>query len=154
MTRTTPFAALVLLSAIAFSCKPPYTMEAPKSFKRFHDTRAFKMITADGVMLRAREVDNYPEADLDFWVDAMKRHLVERGYAHKSTGCFKTSRGRDACTLDFLLPHGAEDWAFSETLFVVGDTIVLVEVAGPYERYAKVEEELAAALKTFEPHLD
>jgi hypothetical protein len=145
---------LIILSLLFFGCKPPYTMEGPKSFKRFHDTREFKMITADGVMLRAREVDNYPKAALDFWVDAMKLHLVEQGYALKSTNCFKTENNRDACTLDFLLPHGVEDWAFSETIFVVDDTIVLVEVAGPYERYAKVEKELTAALMTFEPNLN
>jgi hypothetical protein len=129
-------------------------MNAPKSFKRYQESRDFKMITADGVMLKAREVDNYPEASLDFWVDAMGRHLEKSGYVLKSKSCFKTQKGRDACTLDFLLPHGAEDWAFSETVFVVDDTIVLVEVAGPYERYAKVEKELAAALKTFEPNLN
>jgi hypothetical protein len=148
------FLTAFLFALLALGCKPPYTMEGPRSFKRFHDTRDFKMITADGVMLRAREVDNYPEAALDFWTDAMKRHLVARGYAHKSTHCFKTRSRREACTLDFLLPHGVEDWAFSETLFVVGDTIVLVEVAGPYERYAKIEKELAKALETFEPNLD
>ena len=40
-----------------------------------------------------------------------------------------------------------------KTIFVVDDTIVLVEVAGPYERYASVEKALSASLKTFEPNL-
>ena len=139
---------------VSFGCRPPYTMEAPNAFKRYQDSRDFKMITADGVMLQAREVENYPKADLTFWVDAMGQHLEARGYVLKSTRCFKNRTQKDACTLDFVLPYGAEDWAFSETIFVEGDTIVLVEVAGPYERYAVVEKALIEALKTFEPNIN
>lgn len=132
-------------------CAAPYTMSPPPSFKRFEDAREFKWITADGVMLKAREVDNYPEAPLGFWTDAMTRHMLAQGYAKKGDRCFKTLEGRDGCTVDFLLPHGAEDWVMSETLFVVGDTIVLVEAAGPFDKYAPVEAELEKALETFSP---
>ena len=140
-------AAVCLLAA----CKVPYTMDTPKSFRKYEDTKAFKMITANGVMLKAREVENYPKGDLAFWTDAMGRHLTERGYIRKETHCFKTDAGRDACTLDFLLPYGTEDWAFSSTIFVEGDDIILVEVAGPFERHAEVADEVKAALKTFNP---
>jgi len=145
---------LFLFAATVIACKAPYTMDTPKSFRKFEDTRDFKMITANGVMLKARQVKNYPRGDLDFWTDAMTRHLLERGYLMKSKNCFTTKAGKKACTLDFALPYGTEDWALSETVFVVGDAIILVEVAGPFERYAKVEGELADAIKTFEPHLN
>jgi hypothetical protein len=129
-------------------------MDSPKSFRKFEDSRQFKLITADGVMLKAREVDNYPKGDLEFWTDAMDKHLGERGYLLKSKTCFKTNLKKSACTLSYALPYGTEDWSFSETIFVVNDTIVLIEAAGPFLRYAKVEGEITAALKTFEPHLD
>jgi hypothetical protein len=145
-------AALALAAAALASCAPPYSMAPPASFKRFEEEREFKWITADGVMLKAREVDNYPEAALDFWVDAMSRHMIAQGYVKKGEQrCFDTKRGRKACTADFMLPHGAEDWVLSETLFVVDDDIVLVEAAGPYDRYALVEAELQKAVETFEP---
>ena len=153
MARATrfPLAALLVAAAALASCAPPYSMAPPASFKRFEESRQFKWITADGVMLKAREVDNYPEAPLDFWVDAMKRHMVAQGYVAKGDRCFDTQKGRKACTVDFMLPHGAEDWVLSETLFVVGEDIVLVEAAGPFERYALVETEIAKAVETFEP---
>ena len=132
---------------------PPYTMTPPDSFKRFEDSNEFKLITAHGVMLKAREVENYPEASLEFWTDALTGHLESQGYVVKSNNCFKTLKGRDGCTVDFMLPHGAEDWVLSETLFVVDDTIVVVETAGPYDRFATIEEDLRAALKTFEPNI-
>jgi hypothetical protein len=142
---------LFVLAAALSACKAPYAMETPASFRKYEDTKEFKMITANGVMLKAREVDNYPKGDLPFWTDAMGRHLEQRGYVLKETACFTTNAGKKGCTLTFLLPHGTEDWTFSETLFIEEDDIVLVEAAGPYDRFAKIEGELARALKTFEP---
>jgi hypothetical protein len=146
-----PLAVLAVAAAIASCGPPPYSMSAPPSFKRFEESHDFKWITADGVMLKAREVDNYPEAPLEFWVDAMSRHMIAQGYVKKGERCFETHEGRKACTADFMLPHGAEDWVLSETVFVVEDDIVLVEAAGPFERYAPVEAELQKALDSFEP---
>lgn len=152
--RTASRVTVLGLALLFVACKAPYTMDIPKSFRKFEDTRDFKMITANGVMLKARQVRNYPQGDLDFWTDAMARHLTERGYSMKSKDCFATRTGKKACTLDFVLPYGTEDWAFSETLFVLNDTIVLVEVAGPFDRFSAIEAELADALKTFEPNLN
>ncbi|MBU0550150.1 hypothetical protein KKF91_19965 [Myxococcota bacterium] len=146
-------ALILLLSLLSLSaCGPSYTLQAPERFKRFEQSDAFRYITADGVMLKAREVPNEPKAELAFWVDAMSGHLEKRGYAVKSAkACFQTTKGLDGCTLEFLVPHGAEDWVMSETLFVVGERVILVEVAGPYPLYAPLEEDLKAAMKTFDP---
>ena len=154
MNKYLPAAAMFLGCVMLLGCAVPYTMQTPPSFRKFDDKTEFKMITADGVMLKARQVENYPEGDLDFWTDAMERHLSERGYVLKSKNCFNGAGGKEACTLDFVLPYGTEDWTFSETVFVVGDTIVLVEAAGPFDRYAEVEAEVAEALKTFKPNLE
>lgn len=143
---------LVAAALTLGACAPRYEMNAPETFKRFDQRKGFKAITADGVMLKAREVKNYPEGDLPFWTDALQRHLVARGYIQKGKAdCFKASSGADGCSLTFLVPHGAEDWAMSETLFIVGTRIVVVEAAGPFDRFAKVEQSLAAALRTFDP---
>jgi len=131
----------------------PYTMDAPEAFKRFDDNRNFTLITADGVMLRARQVENYPRADLQFWKDAMTRHMEEQGYVLGGTESFATRHALQGCTLTFLLPRGAEDWVLAETIFVVNKTIVLVEVTGEYTQYQAVEASLKSALKTFSPNL-
>ena len=61
------------------------------------------------------------------------------------------ARGQPGCTLDFLLPWGAEDWLLSVTLFVAGPRILLLESAGPFERFEPVKASLRAAYRTFEP---
>lgn len=146
--RVTTCAALTAF-VFQLGCSRNYDMVVSKSFRVYEESRDLKAITADGVMIKAREVENYPEATLEFWTDAMDRHLEEQGYTRKSKECFKSQTGLAGCRLDYLLPHGPEDWVLSETLFLDGDTVYVVEAAGPFERYAKIETEYAASLRTF-----
>jgi hypothetical protein len=131
----------------------PYSMDAPAQFKRYDDDDNFRFITADGVMLKAREVDNYPRASLHFWKDASREHLEKMGYVHNGTRCFKTRKGLDGCTLTFALPHGAEDWIFQETIFVVSQRLVLIEAAGEFAKFNAVAAALEKSLETFSPNL-
>ncbi len=147
---------LILLIMFSFSstaagCGRHYQMEAPAGFVKYQKRSKFEFITADGVRMKARDAKNYPKADLPFWVDALKRHLAARGYILKDDKCFQTTRGLNGCTEEFVLPLGAEDWTMSVTTFVVGDRVVIVEAAGPYERFAKVSAGVNAALRTFDP---
>ena len=144
--------ATLALALLVTSCAgPTYHMQPSQAFKRYEKVDGLKLITASGVRLGAREVDNYPLADLPFWQDALERHLLARGYVLKSSERFQTAGGLPAATLDFVVPYGVEDWVFSETIIVVGERIVLVEAAGPYELYLPVEAELRASLRTFDP---
>ncbi|MBN2529721.1 MAG: hypothetical protein JXR76_25245 [Deltaproteobacteria bacterium] len=144
---------LLFLATLAGCSTVPYTFESPSQFKRFDNKREFKYITADGVMLKAREVDNYPKAALSFWKDAAQTHLEKVGYTLTDTVCFKTQKGLHGCTLTFALPHGAEDWIFQETIFVVNERLVLVEAAGEFGKFKAIEADLQKALKTFSPNL-
>ena len=148
----TAVAGVLLALSVAGCPGPQYRMDDPPSFKRFQDEPGLRMITADGVMLKVREVENYPEADLRFWVDAMRRHLEQQGYAPRGAPRFFDARGglRGARLL-FLVPRGPEDWELGEAVFVVGKRVVLVETAGPYPLHAPLEKEIDAALLTFEP---
>lgn len=128
---------------------PHWSLEPPSAFKRYEDSGDLKYITADGVMLKVRDVENYPRADLEFWADALRRHLEARGYALAGETRFQTARGLPGFSADFLLPHGAEDWVLSETLFVVGERIVVIEAAGPYERFRPLAPALRQAYETF-----
>ena len=156
MHKHTWTAALLLLLATMglTACGPHYTMDAPPEFVKYQSGHGdFAWTTADGVRVKARDVKNDPKADLPFWVDAVKRHLTARGYAAKSDQCFDTTAGRKACTVEWLVPRGSEDWVFGVTLFVTGDRVTLVEAAGPFPRYHAVEGKLNAALRTFDPGL-
>lgn len=150
MSTKTP----LLLAAAALACSacfPHYEMSLPTGFKRYEDVCGFKAITARGVRLKVREVDNEPEGDLAFWTEAMGVHLEKQGYVKKQEECFKTKSGLDGCYLEFHLPHGQEDWVMGETIFVADDRIVLVETAGPFALYDPEREGLREALGSFDP---
>jgi hypothetical protein len=144
--------ALYLSLLLLASCAKPFAMELPKELKRYDGDPTLKLISADGVRVKARELQNYPAGDLAFWADAMKVHLDARGYVFKSKSCFETKKKLGGCTLDFLVPHGPEDWILSETIFVSGDRLILIEAAAPYEKMGKIEESYKAALTTFDPN--
>lgn len=150
-TRLARFVSCGAVFAASVACAPTYQLETPPSFRRYENTAEHKLISADGVMLKIREVENYPKAELAFWVDAMRSHRVGGGYAIKSEDCFTTRQGLPGCSLEFMLPYGPEDWVLNETVYVLDDTIYLVEAAAPFERYAKVEKEIQASLRTFAP---
>lgn len=145
-------AGAVLCAALlgATACAPTYYMETPQGFVKYEKKKGLAYITPDGVRVRSRTVRNYPKADLAFWADAMERHLVARGYLLHAKRCFKTAKGLDGCTAEFVLPHGSEDWVLAETLYVTGDDIALLEAAGPFDRYKRVAAALAKSYEQFD----
>lgn len=153
MKNVIPLHLLLVLAALLFpGCGPHYRMDAPQEFVKYQRGHGrFAWTTADGVRVKARDVKNDPKADLPFWTDALKRHLNARGYVQKSDTCFDTQTGRKACTVEWLVPRGNEDWVFGVTVFVTGDRVTLVEAAGPFARYRAVEPQLVVALKSFDP---
>jgi len=145
---------LFIIFTLAAGCtKTDYTMDTPPQFKQYKECDSFKMITANGVKLKAREVENYPKASLDFWTDASVGHLEKSGYTHKETTCFKTEKNLDGCTVQFVLPHGAQDWVYQKTIFVIEDTIILIEAAGEWDKFMAINKSLNSKLKTFNPNL-
>ncbi len=150
VVRSSTALACCLWLLTLVGCARGYDMNRPPSFRAYEEDAHVKMITADGVMLKVREVENYPKASLSFWSDALTQHLEHQGFAVLGEKkCFKSQSGLEGCTVRFLSPRGAEDWVVSETVFVSGDTIYLVEAAGEFERFSAVEKELDGALATF-----
>jgi len=148
--RVSEIVGATLLAIALTACGgAEHKMDPPDAFRAYTEIDDLRLITADGVRVAAREVDNEPVADLPFWVDAMKRHLDKRGYALADEDCFTTEAGQKGCTLDFVLPYGAEDWVMSETIFVHGEKVVLVEAAGPYARFQAISPAYRKALRTF-----
>ena len=150
-----PLVAVHVLVAVTLAFAPgcggpDLRIDSPDTFKRFESGEGLRLITADGVRMKAREVANYPKADLPFWTDAMGRHLEARGYKKLGERCFATKKALKGCTLDFMVPRGASDWVLSETIFVDGERLLVVEVAGPYDRWAPLQKDIAASLETFD----
>ncbi|MCO4760493.1 MAG: hypothetical protein KC502_03270 [Myxococcales bacterium] len=140
-----------LLVVLPLACSPVYQLKAPAAFARFTTGDTNRWITADGVRMRVREVDNDPKAKLPFWKEALGGHLKKRGYKPKGSQDFQTASQLPASTLTFLLPRGNGDWVMSVTLLVAGDRIIVVEVVGLWQRWKPHEAALHQAIVAFSP---
>lgn len=173
--------ALVLGACLLAGCssKPAQpTMDDPKGFVRFEKSHVPKWITPDGVRLKVRRVDNDPRGDLPFWMDAMARHLDQRGYVRlpatlgkdatpprprleregdvteakvAAPRCFDTVAGLRGCQATWLVPRQGEDWVMTVAVYVRGDDIYLVEGAGPWQAWRPRHDDVSAALRSFRP---
>lgn len=147
------FAPVVLALALVITagCGPVFNLKPPAAFARFKSGDTNRWITADGVRLRVRQLDNSPKATLSFWTEALAGHLKRRGYVQKSKRCFKTSHQLPGCTLNHMLATGTGEWVMSTTVFVIDDRIVLVEAVGPWQRWKPYQAQLAEAVRQLAP---
>lgn len=144
-----PLAAALVALLAGCPSVPSIRMDAPASFRSYErPDHKIRMISPDGVRLLVREVENYPEADLPFWAEALSRHVDAKGYQIIERVELVTREGRRAITTEFLVARGAEDWVLAETLIVAGPRLILVEAAGPFDRFQPYRDELRAAIET------
>lgn len=117
----------------------------PEGFARLDNRASVRAVSSDGVMYRVRRVDNEPKADLAFWREALKKRMLEAGYAVLRDG--EVSAGdTPGYLLQLAAPVGQQDYAYAVAIFVHGDEITLVEAAGEVTRFDRQREKIVAAL--------
>ncbi len=145
--RSAWLAACLLLCA----CAPHHALQAPPGFARYGEDDGNRWVTPDGVVLRAREIEEPPEATLAFWSEALSRHLERSGYRVEPARAFRTVGGLEASRVDAIGHRGAEDWLLVTALYVQGPRLWLVEATGPWRQLHPVSDSLQQALTTFTP---
>lgn len=143
--------ALALLLVVAAGCTPRHNLSLPGAFARYDHGDPNRWVTAEGVVLRAREVEDPPKATLAFWTEALVHHLERRGYRVSKPVPFRTNGGVEAQRIDALTHRGAEDWLLVTALYVVGERLLLVEATGPWTQLQPMDASLQKALAGFEP---
>lgn len=127
---------LVLLSLVGCSPKPA----VPDGFAPYKGKQGVKAVSPDGVMYRVRETPNKPEANLDFWKEALVTRQKRAGYKVIKEGEIEAGKLKGGL-LELQAPMGAQDYTYLIAIFVHGDTLVLVEAAGEvqlFERHRQV----------------
>ena len=134
------------LLALATGCTP--TFSAPPGFVELdpagsHDFRA---VTADGLVIAGREIDNDPGGDLAFWTRAVEHQMRFRGgYALLEKRPVKNRAGEAGIELRFEHDEGKTPHLYYVALFVKGDWIYVVEAGGTRELVQKGERQIAWA---------
>jgi len=139
---------LGVLALLLAACEP-FAAHAPKGFAAYDDWRGFRAASADGVVYRVRRADNDPEADLSFWREALKKRMLDAGYAFLRDGDVE-AHGHRGYLLELAAPLGERDYQYVVALFVAGGKLVLVESAGEVTRFAPRHDDVVAAIRELE----
>ena len=146
-------AACFLLLA---GCGHSFEAATPPGFVELDETDsayAYRAMTADGLVIAAREIDHEPKGELDFWVQAIENRLRQRGgYALLETRPVTCRSGQTGKQLRFGHDEGSRPLLYTVTIFVTDDTIYLIEAGGTKELMEKHFDQLDWAITNFVIH--
>ncbi len=153
----TPVAALSAIVLLSFcflpGCKTAgvtYRLEAPAGFAVYvKDAESFRAISADGVRLKVRRVENNPPGDAAMWGQAVEAHLKNRGYHRVSEQKVTTRNGWSGSFTEYAYWYNAEEYRYAVTIFVAAEHVYLIEAGGAAERYAGRREGIIGSLGQF-----
>jgi hypothetical protein len=117
------------------------SIELPDGFALIDKFPVYKAISPEGVRLRIRDTDNYPEQSVDFWVDALTTDLQNRGYLPvESTSGDEWGNDKTFNSLLWAVPWGNEDYLYLTALRLTNGKIEILEMAGKAEFMLKYLE--------------
>lgn len=115
----------------------------PEGFAVYRKSRRFQAVTADNVVFRIRSAKNKPEADLDFWKEALKERQVAAGY----TVLDEAMMGENGTYLLKLgAANGPQDQTYVIGLRVKGKQLILAEATGAAEAFEAHDKAVRAAI--------
>ncbi len=126
---------IVAVSLLAVGCGPSFVVTTPPGFVEIEnewDEYDYRATTADGLVIAVREIEHDPEGTAEFWLQAVKNRMRDRGgYALLETVKVKSADGVDGTQLRFGHDEeGNRPHLYNVSLFVTESTIVLVEAGG------------------------
>jgi hypothetical protein len=155
MTRSLVFAVLLAIALTGcagrhFALTPPeHFVELEESAQRAmgYDLRA---LSADGVVIGVRQIDNDRHGSRAFWVDAVRNRLRrDGGYALLSESETRAGDGIEGHQMRFGRDEEGHPYRYWVTVFVTPSHVFVIEAGGREERFTEAETEIEAALATF-----
>lgn len=143
-------AAALLGAVILAGCATARpVLDQPRGFAEYRDRSAYRAVSPEGVVLRARLADNEPAQTLEFWAEALKTQLVKSGYSPVGEEAVETRSG-PGIILEWAAPVGQEDWIYLTGIALSGSHVVVVEAAGAYQHFQKHRAAILDSLRTLE----
>jgi hypothetical protein len=140
-------AGATLLLAILSACETPPPVTPPTGFAVYDETEVVRAVSPEGVRFRVHYEDHEPEQSLEFWQEALRRHLDRSGYGLLSEAKFSAVAG-DGVLFEWVAPVGAEDWVYLTAVVPAGDRLIVAEAAGPAELYSERREAIREGLES------
>ena len=122
-------------------------METPSGFARYTEGEGIRIISPEGVVARARVVDNDPPQTIEFWSEALKRQLEMSGYFLVDASDFQAVEG-PGTLYEWVAPVNGEDWIYLTAIVVSESEIVIVEAAGEAGEYDLYRDAIRDSLRS------
>ena len=127
-----------------------YLVEPPAGFAPYKAKKAYRAVSPDGVVFRVRAAEHEPEADLEFWKEAMQKRMVEAGY-NVQTQAEVSAGAVPGTLLELTAPYGTDDYSYLLAVFPVGKELVIVEAAGEVATFGERREAIMEAIGRVSP---
>lgn len=107
-------------------------MDLPDGFALEMKGHLWQALSAEGIRLQMRWLDNYPSMDLPFWEQTVLQEFTARGYLPLADPYTLESKSGNSMTLmDWGVPYGQSDYRYLTGFMVSGNSILVLEAAGP-----------------------
>ncbi len=142
-----PVAGATLLLAVLSACATAPPVTPPAGFAVYDEAEVVRAVSPEGVRFRVHYEDHEPEQSLEFWKEALRRHLDRSGYGLLSEAEFSSPAG-DGVFFEWVAPVGAEDWVYLTAVVPAGDRLIVAEAAGAAELYRERREAIRESLES------
>lgn len=110
-------------------CKTGVRVEKPEGFAEYREGNMYHAISPEGVKYRVRIVKNYPEMEIGFWQETLKKQMLDEGYTLLDEDETPFS-GSPGFLFEWGAPVGHENFVYITAATVVKDKIIIAEAAG------------------------
>lgn len=154
-SRRIVLAALVaLVAAAAVTGCASFRMSTPQGFAQLPNQRPaydYRATSAYGVAVSVRALPNREHASLDFWAEAIDRHLQRTGqYAPRGTAPVRTASGLHGRRLQYAYaPAGNAGSTYWATVFVTDARVYVVEAGGNDAAFERARPSVERSLQSF-----
>lgn len=142
---------LLVLSTLA-GCHH-HALRTPSDFAVFEDSEPYvtRAVSAQGVVIGVRELDNEPRANSAFWLTAIRAQLLEgRGYALLEAKDVRARSGQRGKQLRMGREQNGEQYSYWLTVFVTKHRLYLVEAGARRDRFEAAQSQVDAAIASLE----
>lgn len=109
-------------------------MAVPEGFALVDKKPVFKALSPEGIRLRVRRVDNYPQQNLEFWEKALKDQLQKRGYIPFEKETIPDFLEKEGFSVSIWgVRSGTMDYLYLIGIRIRGSKIEIMELAGETE---------------------
>ena len=122
------------------------SVSAPAGFAVYPRSRRFQAISPDDVAFRVRRAKNKPEADLDYWREALRNRMKNAGYTVLAESDVSAS-GTPGVLLELGAANGERDQTYLVSVFVSGRRLIIAEATGEAVRFRARRDAVVAAIE-------